>query len=101
MAQTLAELAVDLLGPAGALARGGPDAVDRGKWTRLYAFQRYSTIGGGSTEIQKNITAARAMAFPGKSRGCPAPHRGPPPPEPPASSASPAAPGTRPTRPTV
>src|ERR1700733_5795466 len=69
MAQTLAELAVDLLGPAGALARGGTDAVDRGKWTRLYAFQRYSTIGGGSTEIQKNIIADRAIAMPGKSRG--------------------------------
>src|ERR1700733_8060974 len=69
MAQTLAELAVDLLGPSGALAKGGPDAVDRGKWTRLYAFQRYSTIGGGSTEIQKNIIADRAIAMPGKSRG--------------------------------
>ena len=69
MAQTLAELAVDLLGPAGLLARGGPDSVDRGKWTRLYAFQRYSTIGGGSTEIQKNIIADRAIAMPGKSRG--------------------------------
>ncbi len=67
MAQTLAELAVDLLGPAGVLAKGGPDAVDRGKWTRLYAFQRYSTIGGGSTEIQKNIIADRAIAMPGKS----------------------------------
>ena len=68
MAQTLSELAVDLLGPAGLLARGGPDTVDRGKWTRLYAFQRYSTIGGGSTEIQKNIIADRAIAMPGKSR---------------------------------
>jgi hypothetical protein len=68
MAQTVSELAVDLLGPAGLLAKGGPDAVDRGKWTRLYAFQRYSTIGGGSTEIQKNIIADRAIAMPGKSR---------------------------------
>jgi alkylation response protein AidB-like acyl-CoA dehydrogenase len=68
LAQTLAELAVDLLGPAGVLARGGADAVDRGKWTRLYAFQRYSTIGGGSTEIQKNIIADRAIAMPGQSR---------------------------------
>ena len=62
MAQTLAELAVDLLGPAGALTKGGPDSVDRGKWTRLYAFQRYTTIGGGSTEVQKNIIADRAIA---------------------------------------
>jgi alkylation response protein AidB-like acyl-CoA dehydrogenase len=68
MAQTVSELAVDLLGPAGLLAKGGPDTVDRGKWTRLYAFQRYSTIGGGSTEIQKNIIADRAIAMPGKSR---------------------------------
>ena len=34
LSQTLAELAVDLLGPAGLLARGGPDAVDGGTWTR-------------------------------------------------------------------
>ena len=68
LAQTLAELAVDLLGPAGLLARGGPDTVDRGKWTRLYAFQRYSTIGGGSTEVQKNIIADRAIRLPGQAR---------------------------------
>ena len=69
LAQTLAALSVALLGPAGVLAKGGPDAVDRGKWTRLYAFQRYSPIGGGSTEVQKNIIADRAIAMPGKSRG--------------------------------
>jgi alkylation response protein AidB-like acyl-CoA dehydrogenase len=68
LAQTLAELAVDLLGPAGLLARGGPDAVDRGKWTRLYSFQRYTTIGGGSTEVQKNIIADRAIKLPGQAR---------------------------------
>ena len=67
LAQTLAALSVDLLGPAGVLARGGPDAVDRGKWTRLYSFQRYSTIGGGSTEVQKNIIADRAIALPRRS----------------------------------
>ena len=68
LAQTLANLGVDLLGPAGLLARGGPDAVDKGKWTRLYAFQRYSTIGGGSTEVQKNIIADRAIRLPGQAR---------------------------------
>jgi alkylation response protein AidB-like acyl-CoA dehydrogenase len=68
LAQTLAELAVDLLGPVGLLARGGPDAVDRGKWTRLYSFQRYTTIGGGSTEVQKNIIADRAVKLPGQTR---------------------------------
>jgi alkylation response protein AidB-like acyl-CoA dehydrogenase len=61
LAQTLAELAVDLLGPNGLLARGGPDAVDGGSWTRLYSFQRYTSIGAGATEVQKNIIADRAL----------------------------------------
>jgi len=50
------------------ISDSGAQRLDRGKWTRLYAFQRYSTIGGGSTEIQKNIIADRAIAMPGKSR---------------------------------
>jgi alkylation response protein AidB-like acyl-CoA dehydrogenase len=61
LAQYLAELAVDLLGPSGLLARGGPDAVDGGSWTRLYSFQRYTSIGAGATEVQKNIIADRAL----------------------------------------
>jgi alkylation response protein AidB-like acyl-CoA dehydrogenase len=61
LAQYLAELAIDLLGPAGLLARGGPDAVDGGTWTRLYSFQRYTSIGAGATEVQKNIIADRAI----------------------------------------
>jgi alkylation response protein AidB-like acyl-CoA dehydrogenase len=61
LAQTLAELAVDLLGPAGLMAKGGPDAVDGGSWTRLYSFQRYTSIGAGATEVQKNIIADRAL----------------------------------------
>ena len=52
----------------GCCTRGGPDTVDRGKWTRLYSFQRYSTIGGGSTEVQKNIIADRAIKLPGQAR---------------------------------
>jgi alkylation response protein AidB-like acyl-CoA dehydrogenase len=68
LAQVLADLAVDMLGPAGVLWRGGPDSIDRGKWTRLFAFQRYSSIGGGSTEVQKDIIADRAIALPGRAR---------------------------------
>ena len=67
LAQTLAELAVDLLGAAGLLAKGSPDAIDNGQWSRLYAYQRYTSIGAGTTEVQKNIIAERAMAMPGKS----------------------------------
>jgi alkylation response protein AidB-like acyl-CoA dehydrogenase len=66
LAQTLAELQVDLLGPAALLARGGPDAVDRGQWTRLYSYQRYTSIGAGTTQVQKNIIADRAIKLPRK-----------------------------------
>jgi alkylation response protein AidB-like acyl-CoA dehydrogenase len=64
LAQSLAELAVDLLGPLGMLARGGADAVDGGAWNRLYVFQRYTSIGAGTSEIQRNEIAKRAIRMP-------------------------------------
>jgi alkylation response protein AidB-like acyl-CoA dehydrogenase len=64
LAQTLAELACDLLGPAAVLSRGGPDAIDGGAWNRLYVFQRYTSIGAGTTEVQKNIIADKAIKLP-------------------------------------
>jgi alkylation response protein AidB-like acyl-CoA dehydrogenase len=66
LAQTLAELAVDLLGPYGMMAKGGPDAIDGGSWNRLYLFQRYTSIGAGTTEVQKNIIADKAIKLPRK-----------------------------------
>jgi alkylation response protein AidB-like acyl-CoA dehydrogenase len=63
LAQTLAELAVDLLGPQGLMARGAPEAAEGGAWNRLYLFQRYTTIGAGTTEVQKNILADRAIGL--------------------------------------
>jgi alkylation response protein AidB-like acyl-CoA dehydrogenase len=64
LAQTLAELEVDLLGPAGLLATGHPDAVDKGSWTRLYSYQRFTSIGAGTTQVQKNIIADKAIQLP-------------------------------------
>ena len=64
LAQTLAELQVDLLGPAALLTRGGPDAVEKGAWARLYSYQRYTSIGAGTTQVQKNIIADRAIRMP-------------------------------------
>jgi len=64
LAQTLAELACDLLGPSAMLAKGGPDAIDSGAWNRLYLFQRYTSIGAGTTEVQKNIIADKAIKLP-------------------------------------
>jgi alkylation response protein AidB-like acyl-CoA dehydrogenase len=66
LSQTLAELNVDLLGPAALLASGGPDAIDKGSWTRLYSYQRYTSIGAGTTQVQKNIIADKAIQLPRK-----------------------------------
>jgi alkylation response protein AidB-like acyl-CoA dehydrogenase len=57
----LAELALDILGPTGALLKGAPGAIDGGLWARNYVWQRYTTIGAGPTEVQKNIIADRAL----------------------------------------
>ena len=64
LSQTIAELGVDVLGPAGVLARGRPDAVDKGHWSHNYVWQRYTSIGAGTTEVQKNIIADRAIKMP-------------------------------------
>ncbi len=57
----LAELALDVLGPTSVLTKGAPGAVDGGVWARNYVWQRYTTIGAGPTEVQKNIIADRAL----------------------------------------
>ena len=68
LAQTLAELAVDLLGPAGLLARGGPDPSTGASGRGSTRSSGTRTIGGGSTEVQKNIIADRAIKLPGRAR---------------------------------
>jgi alkylation response protein AidB-like acyl-CoA dehydrogenase len=59
----LAELALDVLGPTGAILKGAPGAIDGGVWARNYVWQRYTTIGAGPTEVQKNIIADRALGL--------------------------------------
>lgn len=66
LSQALAELNVDLLGPLGLLAKGGPDAVDGGHAAYNYPWQRFTSIGAGATEVQKNIIADRAIKLPRK-----------------------------------
>ena len=64
LSQTLAELNIDILGPVGILAKGGPDAVDGGHAAHNYPWQRFTSIGAGTTEVQKNILADRAIQLP-------------------------------------
>ena len=44
--------------------QGRPDAIDGGAWNRLYVFQRYTSIGAGTTEVQKNIISDKAIKLP-------------------------------------
>jgi alkylation response protein AidB-like acyl-CoA dehydrogenase len=48
------------------MGKGGPDAVDGGRWARNYPWQRFTSIGAGATEVQKNIIADRAIQLPKK-----------------------------------
>jgi len=64
LSQALAELNVDMLGPLGILAKGGPDTPDGGHAAHNYPWQRYTSIGAGATEVQKNILADRALGLP-------------------------------------
>ena len=60
----LNQFAVTLQGANASLCMGDTKAVDRGRWQRGY-FQAFSgTIGGGASQIQKNIVGERVLGLP-------------------------------------
>ena len=60
----LNQFAVTLQGANASLCMGDTKAVDRGRWQRGY-FQAFSgTIGGGTSQIQKNIVGERVLGLP-------------------------------------
>jgi alkylation response protein AidB-like acyl-CoA dehydrogenase len=60
----LAETALELLGPDGLRYRGDPRAVDDGFWPYELMFSLGMIIGGGTSQIQKNIIAQRGLGLP-------------------------------------
>ena len=46
--------------------RAAPTPSTAAAWNRLYVFQRYTSIGAGTTEVQKNIIADKAIKLPRK-----------------------------------
>ena len=60
----IAELAIELLGAQGPLYRGSRLLVDEGFWPREWMFSLGMIIGGGTTQIQKNIIAQRGLGLP-------------------------------------
>jgi alkylation response protein AidB-like acyl-CoA dehydrogenase len=61
-----AEIALDLLGPAGMLA--GESGVDHGRFVNAFLFARASSIYGGTDEIQRDIAAERTLGLPRERR---------------------------------
>lgn len=62
--QHLHELALDLGGEFAILDRGAADAPNNGKWALGWLRTRASTIGGGTSEIQRNVLAERILGQP-------------------------------------
>lgn len=66
--QALGELAMDVLGLAGELE--GPDGKPH-PLTKMFLMSRSETIYAGSSQIQRNIIAERALGLPREPRGAP------------------------------
>ena len=62
--QRIMGLAKDLAGAAGMLAGTGPFGSTDGQWSYGYRFSPALTIGGGTSEVQRNIVAERALGLP-------------------------------------
>ena len=63
--QKLMELAKDLTGASGMLTDAGPlDGPDQHGWHYGFLFARALTIGGGTTQVQRNIVAERVLGLP-------------------------------------
>lgn len=62
--QRVAATGMKLLGLYGQLERGSLRAPLRARLERLYLYSVASTIGGGTSEIQRNIIATRGLGLP-------------------------------------
>jgi len=64
VSQSLEETALHALGPDGLRWKDDRDAPDGGRWAHDEIYSRMTTIGAGTTEIQKNVLAERALGLP-------------------------------------
>ncbi len=64
LGQRIANAALDIMGPDGQLKPDQPEAPVNGRYERSYRYTVVDTIGGGTSEVQKNIIAARGLGLP-------------------------------------
>ena len=61
--------ALDLLGSYATQSAHSKFALDRGEWMREFMFTLGMIIGGGTSEIQKNIISERGLGLPREPKG--------------------------------
>ena len=64
LGQEICDTAIDLLGYEALLSEGAEDALLAGKWENALRATVVDTIGGGSSQVQKNIIARRHLSLP-------------------------------------
>jgi 3-oxocholest-4-en-26-oyl-CoA dehydrogenase alpha subunit len=57
-------LLLEILGPAGAIKRGSPEAILRGSLERAYQGTLILTFGGGTNEVQRDLIAIFGLGMP-------------------------------------
>ncbi|MEM8826860.1 MAG: acyl-CoA dehydrogenase family protein [Pseudomonadota bacterium] len=60
----VSQFALTLLGPKAAYYVGEPNSADDGWWARSYLNAFSATIGGGTSQIQKNIIGEHVLGLP-------------------------------------
>jgi 3-oxocholest-4-en-26-oyl-CoA dehydrogenase alpha subunit len=64
LGQRIANAALEIIGPDAALKPEVPEAPVGGRYERSYRYTVVDTIGGGTSEIQRNIIAGRGLGLP-------------------------------------
>jgi len=58
------QLLLEVMGEAGTLRAGSPDAIVRGRVERMYRTTLILTFGGGTNEVQRDIIAMAGLGMP-------------------------------------
>lgn len=62
--QRIAKLALEIEGPYAQLAKKSPHAIENGRWQAKYFDALPYTIGGGTSEVLRNVVAERILGLP-------------------------------------
>lgn len=64
LVQRFSAMGVSLQGPYGLLWQASPESIDWGTWQMQWVGYRAATIAGGTSEINRNLVAERALGLP-------------------------------------